>query len=234
MTRADKRPCSGRRHHRSMPARDGPIARASAAATASLQDGCREIRAARVGRGIDQAAVARACGLSRSQVSRIERGLVDSVPFTTLLRLGSTVGLDGRLRFFPGGAPIRDAAHVALLERLRGCLGPGFTWATEVPLPIRGDQRAWDAMISRRTIRIGIEAETRIRDLQGAERRIQLKKRDGGVDQVILLLTDSRWNRDAIRAAGGAALASFPVNSATALERLRRGLDPGGDAVMFL
>jgi hypothetical protein len=37
-------------------------------------------------------------------------------------------------------------------------------------------------------LRIGVEAETRARDRQELQRRVALKRRDGGVDRVILLL----------------------------------------------
>ena len=43
--------------------------------------------------------------------------------------------------------------------------------------------------------RIGIEAETRARDGQELERRIATKQRDGAVAAVILLLADTRSNR---------------------------------------
>ena len=72
-------------------------------------------------------------------------------------------------------------------------------WRTEVPLLIPGDLRAWDATIARTGFVIGVEAETRLRDLQAAARRTNLKQRDGELDHVILLVADTRANRLALR-----------------------------------
>ena len=83
-------------------------------------------------------------------------------------------------------------AHIALLRRLQSALGPRVGWRTEVPLPGGGDRRAWDALIGVGATRIGVETETRARDAQSLQRRLALKKRDGGVDHVILLLADTR------------------------------------------
>jgi hypothetical protein len=97
-----------------------------------------------------------------------------------------------------------------------------------------GDRRAWDAVISGVGFRIGVEAETRIRDVQELLRRIALKKRDGGVDRVILLVADTRANRATLRAFDAVLKSSFPVSSRDALAALGSGRDPGGDAIVIL
>ena len=97
-----------------------------------------------------------------------------------------------------------------------------------------GDPRAWDALISAGRFRVGVEAETRLRDVQAVTRRVALKKRDSEVERVILLLRGSRWNRQVVRLAGDSLAAMFPVPGAVALDALRAGRDPGGDAVILL
>ena len=77
-----------------------------------------------------------------------------------------------------------------------------------MPLPNAGDRRAWDAVIGIARVRIGVEAETRARDEQELERRLSLKRRDGGVDHVILLLADTRSNRLFVRWVGSRASAA--------------------------
>ena len=52
-----------------------------------------ELRRARIDRGLSQADVGRAVGLSGQQVSRIERGLAPDVSITGLCRLLAVVGL---------------------------------------------------------------------------------------------------------------------------------------------
>jgi len=194
----------------------------------------REFGQGRRDRGLSQQAIADALGLDRSYISRIERGLVGDLSIVTASELLATVGLDLSLRAYPAAGPLRDAGHSALLERLRVRLHPDLGWATEVPMPIAGDFRAWDAVITGRTWRCGAEAETRPRDMQALERRIALKQRDGDVDCVILLLLDSRHNRRLVREHADALAERFRVPGSQALERLAAGRTPGGNAIVLL
>ena len=146
----------------------------------------------------------------------------------------AVVGLDLHVRAYPGGRPLRDSAHLELLQRLRTRLGPAVRWRTEVPLPLHGDQRAWDALLGVRHVRVGVEAETRARDAQELPRRVALKQRDGGVEYVVLLLADSRHNRAFLRTCGEGFLAGFPVAGSVALARLAASADPGGSAIILL
>lgn len=192
----------------------------------------RELRAARISRGLSQRAIADAVGVSQAQISLIERCEYASVTVLTLTRFGAAVGLDLSLKAFPAGQPIRDKAHVALLDRFRGAVGPGWSWAAEVPLPMAGDRRAWDRLMHRPGLRIGVEGETRPTDAQDLGRRLALKKRDGGVDRLILVMPNSEWCRHLIEM--NELGAAFPVPSTVALAALRAGLDPGGDAIVLV
>ena len=81
---------------------------------------------------------------------------------------------------------------------------------------------------------MGVEAETRARDSQELQRRLTLKRRDGGVDHVVLLLADTRHNRRFLRLAGEGLRSDFPVPGDVALQRLVVGEDPGGSAIILL
>jgi hypothetical protein len=151
-----------------------------------------------------------------------------------LTMAAAVVGLELHLRAYPAGRPTRDRAHLELLERLRARLAPGVRWQTEVPLPNAGDLRAWDALIRVAQVRVGVEAETRARDSQALQRKLMLKRRDGGVDHVILLLSDTRHNREFMQSAGVGFVAEFPVRGQTALAHLSRGEDARGSAVILL
>ena len=164
----------------------------------------------------------------------MERGLSPNLSIARLTQAAAVVGLDARFRAYEGGPPLRDRAHVALLERFRARLGPDVGWSTEVPLPIARDQRAWDGLARAPGLRVGVEAETRARDAQALKRRLELKQRDGGVDRVVLLLADTRHNRSFLRAAGRGFLDGFPIPGAVALDRLVRAVDPGGNAIVLL
>lgn len=207
---------------------------ATARARAILDRLPAEAREARLAAGLGQEDVARALGITRSQVSRIERGLTPDLTVASAVRLFTVLGMDLSIRAYPSGDPVRDAAHVALLERLHARCHRTFKWRTEVPLPIAGDMRAWDAVAICSACRIGIEAETRPRDLQAVGRRIALKQRDGGLDRTILLVLDSRSNRGVVRRHADWIRERFPVPGARALELLGAAVDPGGNALILL
>jgi transcriptional regulator with XRE-family HTH domain len=193
-----------------------------------------ELHRARFAAGLSQVEVGRALGASHTTVGRLERGAVPGVSLVLLSRALAVVGLELGARAFPVGSPLRDRAHSELLERLRVRLHPTLGWRTEVPFPNPGDRRAWDASISVTGSRIGVEAETRPRDGQELERRLALKRRDGGMDALILLLADTRSNRELIRDRAASLTAAFPVHARTALAALAAGRMIDGDAIMLL
>lgn len=148
--------------------------------------------------------------------------------------LSAVVGLQLSVNAFPVGAPMRDHAHAALLERFRALLSAALKWATEVPMPNAGDLRAWDARITGPDFRIGVEAETRVRDGQALERRIRAKQRDGMVDGVILILADTRANRQFLRERSASFTKLFPVAPRDVLTALAAGRRPPGNAVVLV
>jgi len=177
--------------------------------------------------------------MSQSQLSRFERGAGAPPGIDRIARLCAVVGLDLSIRVHPAGPPLRDAAHVALLGRLRQAASPDFRWSNEVPLPIPGDRRAWDSagqtgQIGRNPVEVFVEAETRLLDTQAVIRRVTLKKRDSGDVRVILLVGNSRANRSAAHLARDLIREVFPVPGDVALAALREGRDPGGDAFLML
>jgi transcriptional regulator with XRE-family HTH domain len=99
--------------------------RAQRQASQMLTDMGREIRIARLGHDLSQATAGRAIGYSKSTWSRIERGQAPGFPVVELARALAVVGLDLHIRTYPGGQPLRDVAHLQLLERLRMRLGAG-------------------------------------------------------------------------------------------------------------
>jgi transcriptional regulator with XRE-family HTH domain len=193
----------------------------------------REIREGRIDRGLSQSTIGRALGQSKSTVSRIERGLRPEVSIRSYARAFAVLGLELSMRVYPSGEPIRDAGHVRLLARFRARVATRFTWRSEVPIG-RGDLRAWDAVLARLGLSVGVEAETRPRDLQALERRIQRKQVDSGIDRVVLLLADTRHNRSLLRDRGADLRLNFPVPGSIALPALYRGDDPGGNAIIVL
>jgi transcriptional regulator with XRE-family HTH domain len=193
-----------------------------------------EIHGARVAAGLSLEDAGRPCGMSHTEVRRIEAGELRRLDAAKLFCLADAVGLDASLRLFPGGDAVRDAAHAALLGRLRALLHPSLRWRTEVPLPIPGDRRAWDALILGDGWSCPVEAETRLGDGQALARRVALKQRDGGADHVLIIASDTRHNRLAagsVRAAFGPTLAG----PAPAVRRaLADGRPPGVSALLLV
>jgi transcriptional regulator with XRE-family HTH domain len=107
-----------------------------------------EIRNARRSAGLSLGAVAAAGDMSQSELSRIERGLASWLDILVAARLCSIVGLDLAMRAYPGGEPLRDAAHARLTAAFRARLGTALRVRSEVPIGDRRDQRAWDQTIT--------------------------------------------------------------------------------------
>lgn len=217
-----------------MAAHEKRLDRAEREVLRALAELGREIRLARLNHDLSQTTAGQAAGISHAAWSRLERGAATGIRLVDLARVMSVVGLDLHVRGYPAGGVLRDAPHVRLLERFRRELHSTVRWATEVPLPNPGDRRSWDALVGVAGVRVGVEAETRARDSQELQRRLNGKRRDGGVDHLILLLADTRHNRAFLRAAGEGFTAHFPVSGRTALHALRAGLDPGGSAIILL
>lgn len=192
-----------------------------------------DIAAARRNSGLSQDAVGAACAISGSTEGRIENGTTRTVDIRTLAAIAAAVGLDLRLRAYPAGDAIRDVGQVRLLERLKARMHPLLGWSTEVPLPIPGDLRAWDALIRGPSWRIAVDAETVLDDIKALERRLALKRRDGDVDHVILLVADTARNRRAI-ASAPAAFADLPLRTRQILVALRDRRDPRGSGIVIL
>jgi transcriptional regulator with XRE-family HTH domain len=192
-----------------------------------------EIRRSRGSSGLSLRALAAATGISHAEIGRIERGRSPNVPYRRLVRLCDAVGLELSIKAYPGGDPIRDAGHSRLLGRFRARLHADLRLRLEVPLPIEGDRRAWDAMIEGRGWRRPVEAETVVDDIQALERRMALKRRDGGFDHIVLLVADTKGNRAAL-AGAPMAFGDYPLGSRQVLDALAAGRDPAAGGIVVL
>src|SRR5450830_1226184 len=194
-----------------------------------------EIREGRLSRGLSQRQVATVACITQSKVSEIERGSLSTVSLRDLCYLLAAVGMELSARAYPAGPPLRDAAHRALLERLRARIGQSVRWKFEVPLPITGDLRAWDAVMELANVRVAVEAETRGRDVQALQRRVSLKLRDDpNTTRVVLLLADTRSNREMVRAEERILREEYPLSPRAMLASLSEGRAPESSGVVLL
>jgi hypothetical protein len=109
-----------------------------------------------------------------------------------------------------------------------------FRVGAEVPLPNPGERRAWDLVLRLPRQIIGVEAETRVRDVQWLVRRMHARQRDGGAHVVVLVLADTRVNRalaDEVRTALGP---DWNTSPRTILRALRAGQSLPGCGVVLV
>jgi transcriptional regulator with XRE-family HTH domain len=219
-----------------MGSREHPVERAVWRMRRTRVEVLAELRDARLDAGLSQELVARAIGISRPSLSRLERGTVADLPLGMLARFAGAVDRDLVIRVYPGSGGVRDAAQLRVLDRTCARLGTDWGWRREVPLPEHQDQRAWDAVGTHRGtgLMIWVEAESRIRDVQALVRRLMLKRRDGRATRLIVVVNDSRHTRTAIRAEAAALREAFPAHPRRSLAALSRGLDPGADCLLIL
>ena len=188
----------------------------------------------RLNRGLARRPVAATLGVAESTLRRWELGEAPLPDLPTLSTWMAVVGLQLAVNVYPGGAPLRDAAHVRLVNRFLGMLPRHVARRLEAPIARDRDQRAWDVLIGLDAAQIGVAAETRLRDWQELARREQLKARDDGVSRILLVLADTAHNRDAVREAGAGLRTLFPMEGRAILAALRRGRDPGGNGLLFV
>jgi transcriptional regulator with XRE-family HTH domain len=195
-----------------------------------------EIHEARLQCGLSQESLAKAAGMSQAKVSLIERHLRAGASIEDFARLLAVVGMELSARAFPGGPRVRDAAQRRLLDKLRVRTHANLRWTFEVPMPISGDQRAWDAVVSGPgQSRVAIEAETRLRDIQALQRRVALKRRDDpSIDSVVLLVAGTRGNRLVMHDEGAALSADYPMAGRRILELFGEGVVPDASGVVML
>lgn len=233
----DKPPIIGRYwtvgHDRPMGSRDDPATRGRQRAARSRLEIGAGIRLARRGAGLSQATVAKRSRLSQTTVSRIERGGT-AASVDDLAALAGVVGLDLAVRLYPGGSPIRDAAHLRILDRLRAILPDHFRLVLEVPIPNPGDQRAIDAVLAEPPLGVGFELESRLLDAQALIRRVMLKQRDAKLTRMVLVFPDTPANRIAEATAAAAIRAAFPSTHRATLGALRSGRRPLANGILWV
>lgn len=192
-----------------------------------------ELREARLSAGLNQAEVARVLGTTRRRLGRIESGRVPLVPLADLAMHAGVVGLRLHAKLYPAGPPLRDKAQLALLDRFQRRLSPAWHLRLEEPMPHPGDQRAWDMVLRRGNVAIGVEAITRLRDVQAQVRAARLKQKDAETTRLVMLVAATHANRQALDAAEPLR-AAFPLTTRGTLAALGAGADPGDDSIVLL
>lgn len=216
-----------------MPTRESLAAIGSARGRRLVRQLADELRHARLAAGLSQSRVGTAAGVSQRTVSRYETGQPPHPDLARAARVARIVGLDLRIQCFPAGSRLRDAAHVALVQRFLARLAPDVGRRLEAPVAA-GDPRAWDVLLVVGGVQIGVIAETRIHDIQDLLRREHRKQLDGGVDRLLLLVADTRHNRRVVDEASAVVLEAFPLRTRVVLQRLAAGEAPAANGIALL
>lgn len=191
------------------------------------------IRKARVTAGVSQRSMGAALGWSQAEYWRFENALVD-ITFRAVAQVAAILGLELSASLYAAGEPLLDRGHLELLKRFRKLCSAAFRIASEVVLPKPGDPRAWDLVLRLGDLVIGVEAETRVRDMQAFVRRIHQREVDGGVDVILVVLSASAFNRSLaadLRLALGERYATPPR---ALLRALRAGVPLPGSGVILI
>jgi hypothetical protein len=173
--------------------------------------------------------------MSPSQLGRLERDELDGPTFEQVWRAASVVGLRGGAGLHPAGSPVRDRAHLALLDRFEQRLRPPLRLLREVPLPIQGDARAWDGMVEGDGAPFFVEGESHIRDAQAMERRLRLKLRDEPRGSVLIVVaTRSTHHRHLLQDHRETMRDLLPLDGAPILRALAAGKRPPASGIVLL
>ena len=215
-----------------MPSRERRMERAERMLWRDVGEAARELRQARLRSGISLEQVAAAVGVGRSTILRNELARQPGPRPLLLARHAAAVGMQARIHLYPGGSPIHDAAQLELMRRFRQRMGPVGRWQVEVPIPVAGDQRAFDAVLVFPDCRIGLEFFVRLQDCQAQLRSAHLKQRDAGLNRLVVVLKATHTNRRALREAWPTVAEAFPIASRQVLAALRDGHDPGGNGII--
>ena len=194
----------------------------------------REIRDARLSAGIGLRTAGARAGMSHTQFRRLELGNIERLTVEHLARGCAAVGLQPLIRTAPGAGPALDSGQLALIGRLRRELPSSVTIATEVPLPIPGDRRAWDLVLGLAPSPLPVDAEARLRDIQALQRRSALKLRDSEFDRLLLLISDTANNRRILAAYREELRPAFPIDTRQVMAALRAGMTPEASGIAVL
>jgi transcriptional regulator with XRE-family HTH domain len=193
----------------------------------------KELFDARRSAGVSQGLVAKAAGLSQARISRTERVSGPAPQIDELASHCAALGLRLVVKVYPEASSVRDAGHLRLLRRLRQALPEGWVWRSEVPVGGPGDLRAWDAVLDG-PVRIAVDAETRLNDVQELQRRTELKRRDSGIGVVVLLVASTHHNRLVLREHRLALSDTFPLDTPAVMRALRSGQVPTASGIVVL
>ncbi len=201
------------------------------------------LRALRMRRRWTQAHLAAAAGVSRSVISRIERGRADRVAVHTLVRVAAKLDarVDIRLLWRGEGLDrLLDARHAGLVDRVIAILDSAeWEVAAEVTFDVRGERGSIDilAFHSATGSLLVIEVKSVVPDIQallsGIDRKSRLaaevgRARGWHVTSIsrLLVLPDERTARRRVEAHAATFRSALPERTVSLRRWIRRPAGP--------
>ncbi|HET9878143.1 MAG TPA: helix-turn-helix transcriptional regulator [Candidatus Limnocylindria bacterium] len=194
-----------------------------------------EIRLARTRNGQTLRDVARAAGVSRSTVRRVETGET-GIGWRNMNAVAAAVGLDVALRAYPSrGRQLRDTGQMRLAEALRNLAHP--SWKVAIEHPIAGGRSADEVFFGPEEI-IHLEI-VRLADWQGQYRpavakRDELQSAHARPVRLVLAFEDTAHNRRVLAEHATLIRHALPASSRKVMQSLREGTPLGEDGLLWV
>lgn len=148
------------------------------------------------------------------------------------------LGYELSVGLHPFGDPVRDKAQLAIAGRFQASLSDAWRVTDEALLPGAGESRAWDKLLrlagATPSHLVGVDIESRIWDVQALVRRTRARERDGGVDAILIVLSDSATNRRVVHVLRQALGPPYQTPPRALLAALRVGQPLPGSGVVLL
>ena len=196
-----------------------------------------ELRERRQVLGISQPFLARELNYSQPWLWRLEALQVQAT-VVDLAEIASLLGLELSITLHEIGDPIRDKGQQALGSRFDVIPSPLWQSTAETLLPNPGDRRSWDRLLrlttSERRHLVGVDLESRIRDVQALVRRTRFRERDGHVDVILIVLSNSATNTHLVGQLRDALGSEYGTSPRAILSALRRGVPLPGSGVILV
>ncbi len=165
---------------------------------------------------------------------RFEQFRYPAASIVRLAEVASVLGLELFAGLSPRGDGIRDRGQQGAIDRFLREVGSGYKWMREVLLPLPGDHRSWDLLLRLGNFLVGVEVETRIRDIQALVRRIRERERDGGTGEILIVLADTAHNRRFVTELRTALGTRYSTSPRLILAALRTGRPVPGSGVVLI
>lgn len=200
-----------------------------------------EFRQIRLRAGVSQAEVARAIGVARSVICRLEQGAVDVSP-RIRARAAAVLGAELRIAVYAEAAPlIHDAAHARIVESFLETAHPRWRITVEAPIPGPG-RRSSDIRLDRGEDTVLVEVETRVQALEAIIRECADKRAavastlaPAGRVHTVLVLPPTRHHRVLVATHPQIVARVFPARSADLQDALARPtISWPGDGILWL